>query len=1252
MTARTPSTNQIQRLQVQTQVGQYFFQDLFNRDAYFEDFDDRSGNYLRLSFDPSFILHGGKNLIAIRGNSDTMGLNSEILIEAIDAAGGIVKTQVYDLNDEAHNRVISVDITPETPPGDLILTILGTADVSPDGSSIPPAWQGITNFRWTRTFTAKPKSSNSSKIIYNQYSKPVISVKEIKKPFYNLTYNQNLSQSVSAGFNPTSSYILSSSYNTEAQVKYRKAGGKFFLTATQGSSNYLDFGGFTNDMEGGIIIVREPVNPVPRSVNGYLSPPVYAETEDGDGYFDPLLVLPGNVNPGGFVKGAYLSTINEVLSPFEARVSTPHTTMQGLSAAQYQEFEHFEFESSDFELVWAESPISYSADPTGSGGAPLNTSYAHVTFNSLEPLTGDVTRVKCYMKNHQAPFDWMLASDNAVSAQELLFRRDFEKTRAPIGDFSKWGVAHNGIASVQTYWTASGVGTPNPSMSLYTQQSSAENPPVGDNLMIGDNQQAWQLDGTAYWWLEAKQSAEFFQDQWYEISMKAVSVKTQLPTWTTLATQPLVNPKMTVYMSGSSFTDGGDGHGKFIGLIEDTAVRKKHVEFDLDNDEKEVGYKFVFKADGTSTALPKFKIDSGVWHFWDISIKPWDRKGYTPGTWDVIFPTIKCNVGNFDSLDFKFEFYNDDGMISNYAAEINKIPWENELTATFTNVVSNTVTSSTGSFGSLSASTFNGPTTFSTGPFIFNGAATFSSGVSASGPNILGGPLYLGSSCSDQVWLSGSVYIPCVTQGAGSDHLMVMGSDHLVQTSSLTLGSVGGFTSLAGNTGVTYQSTTGQAIGVIGAGSISTNMIGNNVVISSTGAGQSNQNAYSTFSFAGGGTSHPDMVAHETASTIQWIGGCGIGIDTVDTSSGQHITINASHSFSTFAVPGQSAVLADTCQDTVIFAAGSGMTITTTPASDTITFASSGGGDGGSVCGLQSLGWNNNNFKACGAADHQTCQNLHHVPSTFGNYPGPYPERLLAGQWDDYSEATWLQVNNWHAQPLTKWKDGYPGYSAIFNTTGAPISDGKLSCCTDANFKKAGHGIKIMTSTLPVALSHKFLTTCATNTGVAPADSSYPGTPSFGLANAYLVSCFHYKAFCGHDSKFDYGVQSFIGGIRKDCNAPEDRIVFETISDKRRKTEIEPTVWHIQDLMKIRVRDFYYKNAKKEDRSIKNIGLIAQELGDIFPQAVNGDPNGDVVKEPMSVVISDLVPLLIKSVQDQQHMIEKLEKRISKMESK
>ena len=61
------------------------------------------------------------------------------------------------------------------------------------------------------------------------------------------------------------------------------------------------------------------------------------------------------------------------------------------------------------------------------------------------------------------------------------------------------------------------------------------------------------------------------------------------------------------------------------------------------------------------------------------------------------------------------------------------------------------------------------------------------------------------------------------------------------------------------------------------------------------------------------------------------------------------ITGGAANAFSTFAVSGQSNVVADSDTDTLTFVAGTGMTIATDASSDTITFTSSGGGGGGSL---------------------------------------------------------------------------------------------------------------------------------------------------------------------------------------------------------------------------------------------------------------------------------------------------------------
>ena len=72
-------------------------------------------------------------------------------------------------------------------------------------------------------------------------------------------------------------------------------------------------------------------------------------------------------------------------------------------------------------------------------------------------------------------------------------------------------------------------------------------------------------------------------------------------------------------------------------------------------------------------------------------------------------------------------------------------------------------------------------------------------------------------------------------------------------------------------------------------------------------------------------------------------------------SNGQIVFSDDSLAFKTISVSGQDNVVADTNADTLTLVAGSNMTITTTAGTDTITFASSGGG--GSSGPADSVGW-------------------------------------------------------------------------------------------------------------------------------------------------------------------------------------------------------------------------------------------------------------------------------------------------------
>jgi len=143
----------------------------------------------------------------------------------------------------------------------------------------------------------------------------------------------------------------------------------------------------------------------------------------------------------------------------------------------------------------------------------------------------------------------------------------------------------------------------------------------------------------------------------------------------------------------------------------------------------------------------------------------------------------------------------------------------------------------------------------------------------------------------------------------------------------------------------------------------------NGAVISSTGTnaielpagstiGGSAINFFSRLAVAG----ESNVVAETPNDTVTLVAGTGISIATdplTDSivitntgsgtgsgSSGGGGSTPTSNSFTTVAVLGQSNVVADTPSDTLTLVAGSGMTISTNAAADTITFSSTGGSGG------------------------------------------------------------------------------------------------------------------------------------------------------------------------------------------------------------------------------------------------------------------------------------------------------------------
>jgi hypothetical protein len=106
-------------------------------------------------------------------------------------------------------------------------------------------------------------------------------------------------------------------------------------------------------------------------------------------------------------------------------------------------------------------------------------------------------------------------------------------------------------------------------------------------------------------------------------------------------------------------------------------------------------------------------------------------------------------------------------------------------------------------------------------------------------------------------------------------------------------------------------------------------------------------------------------------------------------------------------------------------------------------------------------------------------------------------------------------------------------------------------------------------------------------------------------------------------------------------------VVLTAQSDARLKQNIHKTRFSIDTLMKINVVDFNWIDKPKGKLQT---GVIAQELYKVYPNAVIKPE--DETKDNWTLNREELIPLLVKSIQDQQAEITALTKRIENLEKK
>ncbi|MDZ7357660.1 MAG: tail fiber domain-containing protein, partial [candidate division KSB1 bacterium] len=101
---------------------------------------------------------------------------------------------------------------------------------------------------------------------------------------------------------------------------------------------------------------------------------------------------------------------------------------------------------------------------------------------------------------------------------------------------------------------------------------------------------------------------------------------------------------------------------------------------------------------------------------------------------------------------------------------------------------------------------------------------------------------------------------------------------------------------------------------------------------------------------------------------------------------------------------------------------------------------------------------------------------------------------------------------------------------------------------------------------------------------------------------------------------------------------------WDVYSSRRWKTNIQPIQGAIDKVKRLTGVLFDWKDSGKHD-----LGLIAEEVGQVIPEVVTYEENG---VDAQSVDYARLVAILIQGMKEQQMTIEQLTKRIDELEKK
>ncbi|MEL6852536.1 MAG: tail fiber domain-containing protein, partial [Bacteroidota bacterium] len=157
------------------------------------------------------------------------------------------------------------------------------------------------------------------------------------------------------------------------------------------------------------------------------------------------------------------------------------------------------------------------------------------------------------------------------------------------------------------------------------------------------------------------------------------------------------------------------------------------------------------------------------------------------------------------------------------------------------------------------------------------------------------------------------------------------------------------------------------------------------------------------------------------------------------------------------------------------------------------------------------------------------------------------------------------------------------------------------------------------------------------NGGVSIGQSAFSSTPQNGLY-VYGAAQFNGNVYPRSDNAVSLGLSGRRWSTIYAANG-----VIQT-SDVRLKEDIRPLTAGLEKVMEMQAVQYRWKD---QPESPEKIGFIAQDLQQVVPEVVHTPEN---VEDHLGVNYAELVPVLVKAIQEQQARIEALEAALEKIQ--